>query len=77
MACFFLMANKATPFYAVLQDVTLFCDTEENIIFLKHLNIKHVKLFYLPVVIQGTLGLVGLEVQIQNSLFAIPKFENL
>jgi hypothetical protein len=67
------MANKAKPYYAVLQDATLFYATVENIICLKHLIINHIKLFSLPVVIQGTRGLVNLAVHIHNILFAIPK----
>jgi hypothetical protein len=71
------MANKAAPYCAVQQRATLFYVTDENIIFLKHLMINHGKLFSLPVLIQGTRGLLGVELQIQNTLFANSKFENL
>lgn len=62
---------------AVLQGAKFFYATEENIFCLKHLIINHIKLFPLPAVIQATRGLVGVGVQIQNTLFAIPKFENI
>lgn len=55
------MANRAAPYCAVLQDATLLCVTEENIICLKHLFINHLKLFSLPVVIHGTRRLVEVD----------------
>jgi len=70
------MAIKEAPYCAVLQGATLFCVTDESIICLKHLIINHIKIFSLPVVIQGIRGLVGVEVQIQNALFVMAKFEN-